>query len=87
MKARYAMATVETKGMATPGSAITIRANDALANRFTPIDRELFVDEPVRDPLIMLMTMLALKPVLIPSKREGELMDLIDTVEEALHGG
>ena len=45
----------------------------------------MFVDKPVRDPLIMLMALGALNLFLMPSKRAGELMDIGDVVEKALH--
>ena len=49
------------------------------------IERQLFVDKPMRDPLIVLMAMGALKLFVVPPKRAGELMDISDVVEKALH--
>ena len=39
----------------------------------------------MRDPLIVLMAMRALKLFVVPSKRAGVLMDIGDVVEKALH--
>jgi len=72
--------------MPAASSAKAVRAHDAFTHRLSLIDGELFVGKAVGDPLIVFVAMSARQALLAPPKREGELMDLFNTLKELLHG-
>ena len=85
MQIRCTVSTIKAMSAPTALLAKAIGADEAFTDSLALIERQLFIDKPMRDPLIVLMVMEALKLFLVPSKRTGVLMDLSDVVEKALH--
>ena len=62
-----------------------VGANDAFTDNLALVDGDLFVTEPVRDPLVMFVAMLTVKRALIPSQLTCELMYVGNAVKEEFH--
>ena len=79
------MSTIKAMSAPTALLAKAIGANDAFTDRLALIERQLLVDKPMRDPLIVLMAMGTLKLFLVPSQGAGELIDISDVIKKASH--